>query len=662
MKKVLVLGSSGFIGGHLVKNLIDDGYYVVGVDVRNIQYSIFSPNKFKLGDLRDKDFVDSLFLEDYYDEVYQLAADMGGAVYINSGIFDGSVMSNSVTINSNIVKNASKYKVGKIFFSSSACVYPHNEDNVASCHEDDAYPAFPDNEYGWEKLFSERMYKGFERQYGLNVRIARFHSIVGDYSVWVGDRSKAHSALATKVANVEENGTIEVIGDGTQKRTFLYVKDCIKGIRALMNSNCHKVVNIGSDYCITINEYLNILKDISGKKFSIKYIDGPTGVKYRYCNIETIKKECNWKPEFDIRESTKITYDFICDQIQKNKPVIGFISQKVGISSENYSSYCGIGIRGKLTSDILTKTESQKFNFISDFIDNNFELENFIIKNKPSIIIYNYHSITTQHLNDPYLRNKYSNIIHVMIHYDLLQAHIDNFNPGLFNGFNYIITDNDKLQVNSDNKNIFVVPRSIPYSKKITSYEEKSNNIDNPIIGFQGFGFPHKGIIRIAAKIQEEFDNATFRLHMPFSFYGDPNGDKARQRIYEIQQIITKPGIKIEVSHDFLSDEDIINWLNKNTINCYFYDYLESSGIASSPDYAIAAMKPIAINNSRMFVNLHNLEPSIEIEKNSLKNIIKNGVIPLLPIHKKYTHKNVLLSYETLSLRLLNDNKNVLHS
>lgn len=658
MKKALILGSSGFIGGHLVKNLIDDGYYVVGVDVRNIQYSIFTPNEFKLGDLRNKDFVESLFLEDdYYDEVYQLAADMGGALYINSGIFDAAVMSNSVAININIA-NACKYKSGKIFFASSACVYPHNEDGVASCCENNAYPAFPDNEYGWEKLFSERMYKAFERQYGLNVRIARFHSIVGDYSVCFGDRSKAHSALAGKVANIEENGTIEVIGDGTQKRTFLYVKDCIKGIRCLMNSNCDKVVNIGSDYCITINEYLNILKDISGKKFNIKYIDGPTGVKFRYCSIENIKKECNWKPEIDIIESTKITYDFICKQIQKNKPVIGFISQNNGASSENSSSYCGVGIRGKLTSDILTKTESQKFNFISCFIDNNLELEEFIIKNKPSIIIYNYHFITTPYLNDPYLRNKYSNIIHVMIHYDLLQKHVDNFNPDLFCGFKYIITDNDKLEVTPDNKNIFIVTRSIPYSKKITCYEE-CNNINNPIIGFQGFGIPHKGIVRIAIKIQEEFDNATFRLHMPFSFYVDPNGDTARQIIYEIRHIITKPGIKIEVSHDFLSDEEIINWLNKNTINCYFYDYLENAGIASSPDYAIAAMKPIAINNSRMFVNLHDLEPSIEIEKNSLKNIIKNGITPLLPIYEKYTHKNLLLSYETLCLKLLNYNKTV---
>lgn len=318
MKRALVLGSSGFIGGHLVKVLMDSGYYVVGSDIRNITYKIFAPNEFKLGDLRDMRFVDSLFnIEDGYEEVYQLAADMGGATYINCGDFDGSVMSNSVTINSNVVRCIAKYKnkIGRVFFASSACVYPKNDD-IAYCHEDDVYPAFPDNEYGWEKLFSERMYKACERQYGIDVRIARFHSIVGDYSVCFGDRSKAHSALALKVAMVEEDGTIEVIGDGEQVRTFLYVKDCIRGIRALMNSECRKVVNIGSDHCITINEYINILRQVSGKNFNIKYVDGPTGVKSRYCSIENIKKQCNWTPEISIEESSKITYDFIVEQLK----------------------------------------------------------------------------------------------------------------------------------------------------------------------------------------------------------------------------------------------------------------------------------------------------------------------------------------------------------
>jgi nucleoside-diphosphate-sugar epimerase len=650
MKRALVLGSSGFIGGHLVKSLMDDGYYVVGCDIRDITYDIFKPSEFIQGDLRKIEFVDKLFNREYtFDEVYQLAADMGGATYINCGTFDGSVMSNSVTINSNVLRTVCKYSVGKLFFSSSACVYPHN-DNTATCNENDVYPAFPDNDYGWEKLFSERMYKGFERQYNINIRIARFHSIVGDYSVCFGDRSKAHSALALKVALVENNGTIEIIGDGNQIRTFLYVKDCIKAVRALMSSDVKTIMNIGSDQHVSINNYIDTLKKVSGKNFNIKYIDGSTGVKYRYCDIELIKKNLNWEPTTTLEESTQITYNFILDQIKlkQNKPVIGFISQNIGKSTDGFSSFCGIGIRGKLTSDILTNGQSDKYNFVTAYIDSNNELENFIITNKPSIIIYNYHSITTPYLNNPYLRHKYNQIIHVMIHYDLLQADINHFNhnSNKFCGFKHIITDNDKLVVPNNNKNFFIVTRSVPYSNNITKYTPRSDKI--PIIGFQGFGFPHKGIHRIAQQIQNEFDEAIFRLHIPFSYFGDPNGAQANQRLRELQSIIKKPGIKIEASHDFLSDEEIVQWLNKNTINCYFYDYLENSGIASSPDYAIAAMRPIAVNNSRMLVNLHNLTPSIQIEENSLKKIIENGITPLMGIHEKYKHKNIIKDYENI--------------
>lgn len=654
-KKALVLGSSGFIGGHLVKTLVDDGYFVVGADIRNVSYELFTPSEFHQGDLRSKDFVDSLFQAYTFDEVYQLSADMGGATYINCGDYDGSVMSNSVVINANVAKSASQYKVGKLFFASSACVYPHNNDEVASCHEDDVYPAFPDNEYGWEKLFSERMYKGFERQYGLNIRIARFHSIVGDYSVCFNERSKAHSALAVKVAQVEENGTIEVIGDGTQIRTFLYVKDCIQGIRSLMNSECKQVVNIGSVDFVSINDYVQVLKKISGKQFDIKYIDGPTGVKYRYCDIEKIKKEVGWEPTTSLEESSKITYDFIVDQLriqsELNKPVVGFISQKIGKSSTEGSSYCGIGIRGKLTADILTGMQSKKYRFVAGYMDTLQEFEEFITTHKPSVLIYNYHSITTPYLNDATLRNKYNNIVHIIIHYDVLQGHIDNFNPSMFQGYKHIISDNDKLVIDSQKDNFFIVTRSIPWSDSISIEEKTDNKI--PIIGFQGFGFPHKGIHKIAYKIQEEFDEAIFRLHIPFSYYGDPYGDQARQRVQEVRSIITKPGIKIEVSHDFMSDEEIIKMMNGNTINCYFYDYLENAGIASSPDYAIAARKPIAINNSRMFINLHNLEPSIEIEKNSLRQIIENGLTPLLSIYEKYKRENVVRDYENICDRLL---------
>jgi len=334
------------------------------------------------------------------------------------------------------------------------------------------------------------------------------------------------------------------------------------------------------------------------------------------------------------------------------KPIIGFLTQSIGSSSENYTSYCGIGIRGKLTGEILTKNYSNKYIFMCEFVNSNEDIEFFIVKNNPVLLIYNYHSITTPFLNDSYIRKKYTNIIHVMIHYDLLQQHIDNFNSDMFNGFNYVITDNDILKISPDNNNIFVVKRSIPYSININKYVEREDKI--PIIGFQGFGFPHKGINRLANIVQEEFDEAIIRLHIPFSYFGDPNGQQARQRVQEVENIIKKPGIKIEVSHEFLSDDKIIELLNKNTINCYFYDYLESSGIASSPDYAIAAFRPIAINNSRMFTNLHNLEPSIEIEKMSLKKIISNGITPLIPVYEKYSHINVLRDYENICDKLLN--------
>lgn len=334
-----------------------------------------------------------------------------------------------------------------------------------------------------------------------------------------------------------------------------------------------------------------------------------------------------------------------------DKPIIGFITQGNGFKKDNEKLHCGIGIRGKLTADILTKIPSNKYKFVVGFIMSQHELETFIIENKPSLIIYNYHGTSTNWLNDDYIRNKYNNIIHIMIHYDLLQSHVDNFSPNNFNGFKYIITDNDKIN-NKNCENVFIVTRSVPFINDINIDENRVDKI--PIIGFQGFGFKHKGIDRLAHKIQEEFDEAIFRLHMPFSYYCDPYGYITKQVIDELHHIIKKPGIKIEVSHDFMSEEDIVKWLNKNTINCYFFDYLENSGIASSPDYAIASFRPIAVNNSRMLVHLHNLEPTIEIEKSSLREIINNGIKPLYPIYNKYRNENVLKDYENICDKVLN--------
>lgn len=329
--------------------------------------------------------------------------------------------------------------------------------------------------------------------------------------------------------------------------------------------------------------------------------------------------------------------------------VILFISQTTGKINDSTNSYCGVGLRGELTSNILITEKSLKYKFVREFLDSDAELEIAINKHQPSVIVYNYHFMTMQWANNQDLRNKYSNIKHVMIHYDLQQSHIDTFNPADFNGFKYIITDNETLNV--DSRHVFKVTRSLPYSDIIND-ETRTDII--PIIGFQGFGLQHKGISHLANQIQSEFDEAIFRLHMPCSYYVDRNGAEARQRIVEIRNIIKKPGIKIEVSDTFLSDQGIVQWLNSNTVNCYFIDTLPGSGIASSPDYAIAARRPIAVNKSNMLSNLHNLEPSIEIEKNSLKQIIANGIAPLLPVYDKYKQQNVLRDYEHICDILLN--------
>jgi nucleoside-diphosphate-sugar epimerase len=311
-KKILVLGAGGFIGCHLANRLKKLNYFVRSVDIKPSKYLKNNSDEFLIGDLRSIDFCEEIFSLNgvQFDEVYQLAADMGGATYINGGQHDADVMSNSVLINLNIAKSCIKYNVKSLFFSSSACVYKKNNE-IATCVESEAYPAFPDNEYGWEKLFSERMYKAFEKNHNLNVKIARFHSIVGPYSEWNSGKEKAHSALARKVSKVENGGFIDVIGDGNQKRTFLYVEDCVDGILSLMNSDTEEVINIGSDYLVSINQYLDILKEVSNKNFNINYVDGPTGVLNRYCNIEKAKKILNWTPKTSLQEATKVTYDWI---------------------------------------------------------------------------------------------------------------------------------------------------------------------------------------------------------------------------------------------------------------------------------------------------------------------------------------------------------------
>ena len=641
-KKALVLGAGGFIGGHLIISLVNDGYKVYGADLKFPEFRGTVAYKFFKGDLTNNNFVEEIFnIEPTgFDEVYQLAADMGGATYINCGTHDADVVSNSVMINVNITRACVKFQAKRLFFSSSACVYPATSKDSATCCEKDVYPAEPDNEYGWEKLFTERMLKSYQRQYGLVVRIARFHSIVGDYSTWRGGREKAHSALARKVAMAEENGTIDIIGDGKQLRTFLYVSDCIIGIRKLMASDCDEIVNIGSDEIISIYDYVQLLIKISGKNLNTRFISGPTGIKERQCDLTKVKSCINWQPSVSLEIATKITYEWIINELKKRQNIL-YISQKIGYSN-NEKYHCGIGIRGKLNSDILKK--SDKYNFIQCFIDNTIDLEELVQKYLPKVIFYNYHSTTTPWITNDILRQKYLNIVHIMIHYDMHQHLIDTFNPNNFANFNYILTDDDTLK---GRDNIFIVPRSIPMNDLFTEdYQVTNSNI--PKIGFQGFAVPHKGIPRIARQVQDEFDDAILRFHIPFSYYSDQSGDIVRHILNEVYSIITKPNIKIEVSHEFLTDEEIIRWLHENTINCYFNDYLDGSGIASSPDYAIAARKPIAITRSHQFRHMWDLSPSIMIEHNSLKTIIKNGIFPLKKLYDKYTHEKVIQAYENI--------------
>lgn len=327
--------------------------------------------------------------------------------------------------------------------------------------------------------------------------------------------------------------------------------------------------------------------------------------------------------------------------------IVLFVYQTIGADSKD-ESYCGVGIKGKLISDILVKSE--KYRFIPLQINAYSELEKSIIEYNPKVIIYNYHFMTTPWMNDIQLRNKYDHIHHIMIQYDITQSKINNYKSKDYHEFKYIITDDDTL---TPNANFFVVTRSIPNNDHVN---DTNNDINNsiPIIGFQGFGLAHKGLPRLAERINAEFDEAIIRLHMPYSYYCDPKGVVCKQQIEMMKQKITKDGIKMEITHNFMSDDKIVTWLNANTLNCYFYDYLDGAGIASSPDYAIAAKKPIAVTKSYQMRNFWNLNPSVLIEHNSLKTIIRNGTEPLIPLYQKYSHGNLIKDYENICDRLLN--------
>ncbi|MCC6323474.1 NAD-dependent epimerase/dehydratase family protein [Candidatus Nomurabacteria bacterium] len=316
-KKALVCGAGGFIGSHLVKRLKNEGYWVRGVDLKKPDFSESVADEFVIGDLREQSVCRSV-LDQPFDEVYQLAADMGGAGYIFTGEHDADVMHNSATINLNIADLAQKQKVGKIFYSSSACMYPayNQEDpNNPNCREDSAYPANPDSEYGWEKLFSERLYLSYLRNYGLQVRIARFHNIFGPEGTWQGGKEKAPAAICRKVAQAQEGGEIEMWGDGEQTRSFLYIDECLEGVRRLMQSDFTGPVNIGSDEMVTINQLAQMTMGIANKKLSIKHIPGPLGVRGRNSDNKLIKEKLNWAPNTPLTDGIKKTYEWIEKQI-----------------------------------------------------------------------------------------------------------------------------------------------------------------------------------------------------------------------------------------------------------------------------------------------------------------------------------------------------------
>jgi GDP-D-mannose 3',5'-epimerase len=321
VKTALVCGAGGFIGGHLVKRLKKEGYWVRGVDLKKPEYGKSVADEFIKGDLRDQKFCKKVF-DRSYDEVYQFAADMGGAAFIFSGDYDAAIMYNSAQINLNVFDNAKQKKVGKIFYSSSACIYPEYnqmDPKTPKLSEDSAYPAAPDSEYGWEKIFGERLLLSYHRNYGLQVRIARFHNIFGPEGTWRGGREKAPAAMCRKIAEAKEGGTIEMWGDGKQTRSFLYIDECLEGVRRLMDNDFIGPVNIGSEEMVSLNELAEMVMKIANKKLKIKHIPGPLGVRGRNSDNKLIKKKLGWQPKAPLKDGLVKTYYWIEEQVHKAK-------------------------------------------------------------------------------------------------------------------------------------------------------------------------------------------------------------------------------------------------------------------------------------------------------------------------------------------------------
>lgn len=321
MKKALVYGAGGFIGSHLVKRLKEDGFWVRGVDLKYPEFWDTYADDFVIGDLRYKEVVDKT-LDVKFDEVYQLAADMGGAGYINTGDNDAEVMGNSILINVNTLKRAQEMDVEGVFFSSTACVYPEGNqmspDDI-DCRENTVYPANPDTEYGWEKLFSERLYLAYNKNYGMKNKIARYHNVYGPYGTWTGGKEKAPAAICRKVASAIDE--IEIWGNGNQHRSFLYIDECIKAtVEFNREPSFFEPINIGSEKHVSINELVDIVSEIAGKQLSKRHIPGPIGVHARTSNNELFKSIMGWVVDEDLKAGMSKTYTWISEQIALTKP------------------------------------------------------------------------------------------------------------------------------------------------------------------------------------------------------------------------------------------------------------------------------------------------------------------------------------------------------
>jgi nucleoside-diphosphate-sugar epimerase len=317
----LVCGAGGFIGSHMVKRLKKEGFWVRGVDLKHPEFGKTGADDFVIGDLRDPELCKKI-TDRPFEEVYQFAADMGGAGFVFTGENDAAIMHNSATINLNMLEACKIAKVKKIFYSSSACIYPEynqKDPDNPNCAEDSAYPAAPDSEYGWEKLFSERLYMAYARNYGMEVHIARYHNIFGEEGTWTGGREKSPAALCRKIAEAEGGGEIEMWGDGKQTRSFLHVSECLEATTRLIRSDFMGPVNIGSEEMVTINRLAEMIMAISGKKVRIKHIPGPLGVRGRNSDNRLIRERLGWAPSQPLEAGLRSTYKWIEEQVKKTK-------------------------------------------------------------------------------------------------------------------------------------------------------------------------------------------------------------------------------------------------------------------------------------------------------------------------------------------------------